>query len=201
MRRLCVVAVVLGIVATGVNIAAASTHRGSASAPGVSKDEIDLGVTYVDLSNLQDVVDIDFGDWQKIYNSVIDDLNKQGGVNDRKVVPKFAPVEPLGSVPAQEACVKLTEDEQVFAVTGFFLADAPLCYLEQHDTPVINGTITAEYLDRGERAPWFSLEPGDAAVSVPSTRSRPTARSKVGSSASSSTPRRRLSTTTSWRPR
>jgi branched-chain amino acid transport system substrate-binding protein len=154
---------VFGLLMTGIATAGASTRAGSAT-PGVTKDEIHLGITYVDLSNLGDVVGIDFGDWQKIYEAVIADLNKKGGINGRKVNATFAPVEPVGTVPAQEACVKLTEDEHVFAVTGFFLLDAPLCYVDQHATPVVNGTITKAGLERA-KAPWFSLEPGDQSSS------------------------------------
>src|SRR5438128_1869825 len=43
--------------------------------------------------------------------------------------------------------------------------DAPLCYVERHATPVVNGTITEEGLARA-KAPWFSLEPGDQASSL-----------------------------------
>jgi branched-chain amino acid transport system substrate-binding protein len=161
MRRLCALIVVTGLFAAAAGTAAASNRRAGTPAPGVTSNQIQLGITYVDLSKLGSTVNIDFGDWQKIYKTVIDDLDAKGGINGRKVVPVFAPVEPLGTVPAQEACTKLTEDNHVFAVTGFFLNDAPLCYLEQHRTPVINGTITSEFLARA-KAPWFSLEPGDA---------------------------------------
>src|SRR5262249_5372058 len=95
----------------------------------------------------------------------INDLNSKGGINGRKIVPVYAPVNPIGTDPAQAACVKLTEDEKVFAVVGFFLNDAPLCYLEQHDTPVVGGTITSEYLARA-KAPWSTLEAGDSATGL-----------------------------------
>src|SRR5207342_2016686 len=84
-----------------------------AAAPGVSKDEIKIGVTYPDLDAIRDVTDISHGDYKTTYNAVIDDLNKKGGVNGRKVVPVFAPINPIGTAPAQEACLKLTEDEKV----------------------------------------------------------------------------------------
>jgi hypothetical protein len=52
------------------------------------------------------------------------------------------------------------EDRQVFAVTGFFLGDAPICYAGQHATPVINGQQTADRLSQ-TTAPWFTLEADD----------------------------------------
>ena len=108
-----------------------------AATPGVSKDEIKLGVTYVDFAPIKDIVDISHGDYEKTYNAVIDDLNKKGGVNGRKIVPVFGKVNPLGTAPAQEVCLKLTEDQKVFAAVGFFILDAQQCYVAQHDTPVL----------------------------------------------------------------
>ena len=86
-------------------------------------------------------------------------------------MPVFAPINPLGTAPAQEACVKLTEDEKVFAAIGFFHGDAPLCYVEQHDTPVLGGTRRPTYLKRA-KAPWFTLEPGAEVAPRVSRRAR-----------------------------
>jgi hypothetical protein len=158
MRRSLTAVVVLMLLTAGFGTAGASV-RAESTTQGVTKDEIRLGITYVDLSKLRSTVNIDFGDWRKIYEAVLADLNKKG-INGRKVNASFAPVEPLGTIPAQEACVRLTQDDHVFAVTGFFLLDAPACYLQQHATPVVNGTITKDGLARA-KAPWFSLEPGD----------------------------------------
>lgn len=156
MRRFFVSTILVAVLIAGATLAGAPAYGGEST--GVEKDSIKLGVTYVDLTNTG--IDIELGDWQAMYELVIADLNDKGGVNNREIVPVFAPVEPIGTVPAEEACVRLTEDEQVFAVTGFMLADAPLCYVEQHGTPVVNGTVTIEGLERAT-APWFSLEPGD----------------------------------------
>ena len=125
----------------------------------MSKDDIKLGVTYVDLDAIRDVTDISHGDYKTTYNAVIDELNKKGGINGRKVVPVFAPINPIGTAPAQEACVKLTEDEKVFATVGFFYFDAPLCYVAQHDTPILGGTMDPTYLKQA-KAPWMTLDSG-----------------------------------------
>ncbi len=140
--------------------AGAATRSGSATTNGVTPKEIKLGVTYVDLEAIRSQINLDIGNFPKMYTAIFDDLNAKGGINGRKVVPAFAPVNPLGTAPSQAACVKLVEDEKVFAVTGFFLADAPLCYVEQYGTPVLGGTQSAEKLARA-KAPWFTLEPGD----------------------------------------
>lgn len=165
MRKLIGTCAVIAVLVTtvGGGIASASSRAGGGTTNGVTKDDIKVGVTYIDFSELRDIVDIDHGDYEAAYNAVIDDLNKKGGINGRDVVPVFAPVNPVGTVPSQEACVKLTEDEKVFAAVGFFNQDAPLCYLEQHDTPVVGGNMTQEYLARA-KAPWFSAENGDGTV-------------------------------------
>jgi ABC-type branched-subunit amino acid transport system substrate-binding protein len=163
MRKVLVTAVVLGLLATGAG-AAGATVRADDSA--VTKDEIKIGVTYVDTASLKARgINIDHGDYETSYKTVINDINSKGGINGRKIVPVFAPINPVGTDPAQAACVKLTEDEKVFAVVGFFLNDGPLCYVEQHGTPVVGGTITSEYLARA-KAPWYTLEAGDDATGL-----------------------------------
>jgi ABC-type branched-subunit amino acid transport system substrate-binding protein len=153
MRKLSTLLVVLATVLGAAGVAWA------AAAPGVSKDEIKLGVTYVDLEAIRDVTDINHGDYETTYKAVIDDLNKKGGVNGRKIVPVFAKVNPLGTAPAQEACVKLTEDEKVFAAVGFFIMDTPQCYVVQHDTPLLGGTMSPTILAQA-KAPWMTLDSG-----------------------------------------
>jgi ABC-type branched-subunit amino acid transport system substrate-binding protein len=152
MRKLLALFAVLGAVLGVVGVAWAAT-------PGVSKDDINVGVAYVDLEAIRDVTDISHGDYETTYNAVIDDLNKKGGVNGRKIVPVFAKINPLGTAPAQEACLKLTEDEKVFAAVGFFYFDSPLCYVAQHDTPILGGTMNPDYLKQA-KAPWMTLESG-----------------------------------------
>jgi ABC-type branched-subunit amino acid transport system substrate-binding protein len=125
--------------------------------PGITADAIKLGITYVDLKAVAAVTSISHGDYEASFRAVIDDLNKRGGINGRKIEPVFAPVNPIGTAPAEAACLKLTEDDQVFAIVGFFLGDAVLCPLENHDTAVLGGDMNPERLERA-KAPWFSLE-------------------------------------------
>jgi ABC-type branched-subunit amino acid transport system substrate-binding protein len=160
MRKLAAIVVALGLVATGAVTAGAATRQAvRQDDSAVTKDEIKVGVVYVDLAPLRAAgIKRDHGDYQKAWQTVIDDLNAKGGINGRKVVPVYVGVNPLGTDPAQEACVKLTEDEKVFLVMGqFFGTDPTLCYLEQHKMPVLGGTITADTLARA-KAPWYTLE-------------------------------------------
>ena len=163
MRKLLAPLVVLGLLVGGIGAAGASVH---ADDSGVTKDQIKVGVTYVDVAALRSAgIKIDHGDYETSFRTVIDDINAKGGVNGRKIVPIFAPVNPVGTDPSQKACLELTEDQKVFAVVGFFLNDGPLCYVEQHKTPVLGGTMTSEYLARA-KAPWYTLEPGDPDIGL-----------------------------------
>jgi len=143
--------------------APSATFPANPRADGVTEDTITLGVTYVDLEALGDIVDIDHGDYEAAYQAVADDINAAGGINGRQIELEFAPVTPIGTDSSDAACTRLTEDLGVFAVLGFMIDDAPLCYVDLHDTPAIGGLITQERLDRAT-APWFSNVAGAESV-------------------------------------
>jgi hypothetical protein len=128
-------------------------------APGVTDDSIKVGVTYVDLESLGDVVSISHGDYESAYQALFDDINANGGIHGRTLEPVFAPINPVGTDGADAACLELTEDEDVFVVTGFFLDDNVLCPLETHETAVVGGVQTPERIERAN-APWFTMESG-----------------------------------------
>jgi hypothetical protein len=151
-----------GTAATGVS-APTATFPADDRANGVTDDSIKLGVTYVDLESLGDIVDIDHGDYEAAYQAVADDINANGGINGRQLDLTFGPVTPIGTDDSDAECVRLTEDEEVFAVIGFMIDDQPLCYVNLHDTPAIGGVITQERLDQAQ-APWFSNVAGAESV-------------------------------------
>lgn len=130
-----------------------------ALAPGITDDTIKVGVTFVDFAAIEDLTDIPHGDNEAAYQALFDDINANGGINGRTIEPVYAAVSPLGTEPAEETCLRLTEDEAVFAVVGFIYADASLCYLETHQTAVVGGSMTPERLERAT-APWFTPEAG-----------------------------------------
>src|SRR5262249_48704252 len=160
MRRVLAAAVVVGLLTVGASAPAGADDS------AVTKDKIKLGVSYVDLAAVRQArLNRDHGAYVKASQTGIDDINAKGGINGRKIDPVFAAVNPIGTDPAQQACVKLTEDDKVFAVIGQFQADAPLCYVEQHTTPIVGGTITGENLKRAKAA-WYTLEPSDPDVGL-----------------------------------
>ena len=130
-------------------------------APGVSDDELLVGVTYVDFTNIRDITGFDHGDYEAAYQAVFDEINENGGVHGRQLVPVFAPVDPLGSEGAAVACTELTQDQQVFVVMGFFLSTESItCYLETNGTAIIGGNMTNELLGRAT-APWYTTDPSE----------------------------------------
>ena len=132
----------------------------AAKAPGVTDTSVKIGVTYVDESAVKaSGIDLRLGEYQKSYEVLVDQINKDGGINGRKLDLVFAPINPVGTAPAEEVCLELTEDDEVFAAVGFFLNDAVLCPVELHETAVIGGNQTADRLARA-KAPWFTTTPG-----------------------------------------
>ncbi len=127
-------------------------------APGVTDDTIRIGITYIDLGSIEGLT-LNHGDYEANYRAVIDMHNAAGGVNGRILEPVFAPISLADGGNADAVCVQLTEDEEVFVVMGFFLDDAPACYVEGHGQAIIGGTMTEDLLARAN-APWFTTEIG-----------------------------------------
>jgi hypothetical protein len=130
----------------------------SGPAPGVTDDSIKVGVTYVDLDALGDIANLDHGDYLGAYEALFDEINAAGGIHGRVIEPVVVGVNPVGTAPAEAACVELAEDEQVFVVMGFLSGEAVLCPLETHQTAVIGGEMTPQRLERAQ-VPWFTAEP------------------------------------------
>lgn len=125
-------------------------------APGVTDDTVKIGVTYVDSEALRAVgLNFDLGDHAAVYQALADDINASGGINGRELELVFAPIDPTNAAAAEAACLKLTEDDDVFLLTGFFLNDATMCPLEVHGTAVVGGGMTQVLVDRA-RAPWVT---------------------------------------------
>jgi hypothetical protein len=136
-----------------------TTVAATGPAPGVTDDSIKVGVTFVDTEALvASGLNYDLGDHEAVYTALFDAINEDGGINGRQIEPVFAPIDPTNPAPAEAKCVELTEDEDVFVVTGFFLADAVNCVVSTHATAVAGGEMTPERID-GAEAPWITWTP------------------------------------------
>jgi hypothetical protein len=112
---------------------------------GVTANSIKLGVMMIDYSCVEQFVDTVEPDQQPTFQVFIDNINKQGGINGRKIVPVYKSYCPINQTSELSACTSLTEDAKVFAVVGTFYdpsGDAQLCFAKQHKTPVIADTLT-----------------------------------------------------------
>jgi Periplasmic binding protein len=143
----------------GSDTTAASTPVPSGPAPGVTDDSVTIGVTYVDLASIGEVVNISHGDYELAYQALFDDINANGGINGRTIDPVILGINPTQTESADAACVQLTEDDDAFIVIGFFLADAVTCVINTHQTAVIGGSMNAELLAQAQ-APWYTTEAG-----------------------------------------
>ena len=139
------------LVVSGRAGAAGSSQSGT----GVTSNTIKIGITYPDLAAIRNIVNVNPGNYLVAYNTVINQINAQGGINGRKIVPVFASVNPLGTAGAATACTQLTEDDNVFAVVGFFQPADTNCYVNTHVTPIIGASLTAQQA-ASAKAPWYN---------------------------------------------
>jgi hypothetical protein len=119
-----------------------SPSAAGASTPadeGVTAKTISVGLPYVNFAALKSLgVTINDGSFPDAYQSVVADVNAQGGINGRKLVLHSVEMNPSVPAEATSSCTQLTEDDHVFiAVSPVF----PDCYQQTHGTPVIAGSL------------------------------------------------------------
>lgn len=116
----------------------------TASAPGVRPDEIDLGILHT-----SDAFFAAGGASTKSVEEVIApfiaEINDQGGINGRKVIPRISKYDPLSADSMNAACVEQAEDFKVFtaiAQQGFY-GDAEVC-MANKGVPLLTGNNSSE---------------------------------------------------------
>ncbi|MEM7143258.1 MAG: hypothetical protein AAF548_19710 [Actinomycetota bacterium] len=132
----------------------------TASWTGVTEDTIRLGFTVSDLIQLREIglVDLDRGDPQLVLDALIDDVNARGGVQGRMLDAHLEVLLPIDATAADEACVRMTEDIQVFAVLSPFAGpntEVNPCINSRNETIIVGGQPTAAQLEVSA-APWIS---------------------------------------------
>jgi hypothetical protein len=139
----------------GVGSASAAT----APAPAVTATTIRVGIPYVDLAAVRQFgITLDQGSFPDAYNAIIANVNAEGGVNGRKLVPYLVAVNPVGTGPALTACTQLAEDDAVFVAIAPQQSD---CFLQQYHVPTVSGTFQEVEAPGG--TPNFTLQPPPAA--------------------------------------
>lgn len=109
-----------------------------ASARGVTEDQIFVGVAPTDNEGLNDLFSLGYGTVpvERMHEAWAAAVNEAGGIHGREIVPIVEPVISIGTY-IDEACVALTEDVEVFVVTGAFSADSWLCITEGAGIPYV----------------------------------------------------------------
>ena len=133
----CVITLLLAALTFGATSRATSRQSSSSSQQGVTKDTIKIGIPLVDFQAIAPYVDYTFGDTEAISKVFVDDINKNGGINGRKIVPVYKKYPPI---PGQKPdpltlCTSFAEDDKVFAVVGVFIdftGQAQECVSKDH---------------------------------------------------------------------
>lgn len=139
----------------------ATTDTRAAEAPvrGVTDDVIRLGVAPIDVDRVREQFGVDLGDIpDEVLPALVTAVNEAGGINGRRVEVVVNPVMPVGADDSERACRELIEDEQVFAVLGMMLDDAPLCVTETYQTPYIALWGLSEERHERSVAPFVTME-------------------------------------------
>jgi len=176
VTKVLAVVVALLVVAAGCGSGTSSSKASSTTTPGtggkvadvpgvgtgVTDGEIKLGVSLIDYKCIpKAALDTVYVNQPQAYNAYIDNINANGGINGRKVVPVFKFICPLQPAAAVQACTSLTDDSKVFAVVGTMFdptGDAQLCVAKQHKTILITDGLTQSII--GKAPPGLLLSPG-----------------------------------------
>jgi ABC-type branched-subunit amino acid transport system substrate-binding protein len=150
---------------TPTSASGVTTGALTASARGVSASEIKIGFTHPDFALLAKtgLIKLDPGPYEEMMQALVDDVNAHGGVNGRKLQLFNAKYSVLTASDQLAACTKMTEDDQVFAILGGFIADDNLCAIQQHATLVIYayGTGFNRITLAKAKAPFVTWEASD----------------------------------------
>jgi hypothetical protein len=141
---------ILSSTTSAVIVAPTTLPALTASFRGVTADTIEVGIAAVDFDELFSLGFIDFnhGDEVAIWEALIAQVNGAGGIHGRTLVATHESFLPVGSADAEAACLRLTEDNSVFAVLGLWIGDSVLCLTETHETIHVGHLMRQEWIDR-----------------------------------------------------
>lgn len=137
----------------------------TASFRGVTEDSITVGIAMLDFAFLVDngLSEAGWGDQQAVWEALIADLNANGGVLGREIIPIYEFYSPIDPQDADRVCTTLTQDNEVFAVLGGFVGPAAgtvdPCITGLNETVLVGGDQNADELAQSV-APWY--QPGQS---------------------------------------
>lgn len=145
---ICIVTMLLAALTLGATARASSSD----TTQGVTKDSIKVGIPLIDFSAIKDFVDYKFGDTKKIAQVFVDDINKNGGINGRKLIPVYKEYPPIpgGKPDPLSLCTAWAEDDKVFAVLGVFIdftGQGQKCLTTEHKVVHIGHELDQAWID------------------------------------------------------
>jgi len=146
--------------------AATTDEPRTASYRGVTADTIKIAVSYLDFDKLQEMnlSPNGWGDQQLVYKTLIDDLNAKGGINGRQIeVVDYEPYSPVDPVQADEVCVRMTQDNEIFLVLGGFLGPTDMvnpCIVTTYETALVGGALKPDAVAEA-KSPWYDFRPAE----------------------------------------
>jgi ABC-type branched-subunit amino acid transport system substrate-binding protein len=132
--------------APAANVASPAGAR-TASDRGVTPDAIKLGIMTPAEDTLASIGATYKGkSAEQVSKPFIDEINAQGGINGRKLVPAFTRYNPASADDMVAACIDQSEDEKVFATLALigFYGEGEVC-LANKETPTLSSTGSSEY--------------------------------------------------------
>jgi branched-chain amino acid transport system substrate-binding protein len=146
---------------TAPTTAPGAFHASTTLGTGVTATTIKVGISLVDFDCIKQFVTALRENQDKIYGDFIKDVNDNGGIDGRKIVPVYHSFCPIGSAAAVSLCTKFTEDDKVFAVLGNFVdfsGDAQTCLAKQHNTILMTFQLSQAIMNQSP--PGLIIEPG-----------------------------------------
>tara|TARA_B100000686_G_scaffold343430_1_gene424260 strand:- start:2 stop:1165 length:1164 start_codon:yes stop_codon:yes gene_type:complete len=131
----------------------------------VTASEVRVGFTWIDFDEVNRTfgLNLRWANWLPAFAALVEDLNNRGGILGRQVVLIDRPYLPGGSASAEQACLELTGDEQVFAVLNGFHGPGAETSNEcfgTHETILVGGRPSVEQLALVD-APWITDDMGN----------------------------------------
>jgi branched-chain amino acid transport system substrate-binding protein len=152
IRRSTLTISIVTLLLAALTLGATSRASSSGAAQGVTKDSIKVGIALVDFTSIKDFVDYTFGDTQKIAQVFVDNINQNGGINGRKIIPVFKKYPPIpgGKPDPLSLCTSWAEDDKVFAVLGVFIdfsGQGQKCLTTEHKVIHIGHELDQPWID------------------------------------------------------
>ena len=110
---------------------------------GVTSKTVKVGFTALDTGGLGRVgvgIGVTVEQQRAAWIGYSKEINARGGLNGRMIEPVVVSYDPLDENTQRDACLKLTQDEKVFAVVGGFnRPSAVSCVVRENETPLFSG--------------------------------------------------------------